>query len=210
MTSKMAYLLGELRREMNGAVVGSMRYYGAEYGLNYGVSIPTIRAMGRSETAEGKEHRLGRYLFLQEVRELRLVSLWFADPSLIEENQELDFWAKGIINTEVAEEAAFALLKGVESIDRWLNEESELLQYCAVLAIAGAIAEGGNHAPLNEIRPRLIELLGANPSILPKAIIPLLEQYLRRAESKQVVEFLGQMPSNSACNNIREEMSWRM
>lgn len=195
---------------MNGAVVGSMRYYGAEYGLNYGVSIPTIRDLGRTESNEGKDHKFAKYLYLQEVRELRLVSLWFADPATIEQNQELDFWAKGIINTEVAEEAAFVILKRVESIVTWLDRGTELLQYCAVLAIAGAITEGGNHAPLEEIRPRLIELLGANPSILPKAIIPLLEQLLRHGESKQVMDFLSQMPSNSACNNIREEMSWRM
>ena len=41
----MAALLGELRREMNGAVVESMQRGEGGYGLNYGVSIPTIRAI---------------------------------------------------------------------------------------------------------------------------------------------------------------------
>ena len=37
-TSRMAALLGAFRRERNGAVADSMRFYGAPCGLNYGVS----------------------------------------------------------------------------------------------------------------------------------------------------------------------------
>ncbi len=39
-TSRMVALLGAMRRERNGAVADAMRYYGADYGLNYGVSLP--------------------------------------------------------------------------------------------------------------------------------------------------------------------------
>ena len=44
-TARMAALLGKLRREMNGAVAESMQRGEGGYGLNYGVSIPTIRAI---------------------------------------------------------------------------------------------------------------------------------------------------------------------
>ena len=44
-TARMAALLGELRREMNGAVAESMQRGEGGYGLNYGVSIPAIRAI---------------------------------------------------------------------------------------------------------------------------------------------------------------------
>ncbi len=198
MTSHMAHLLGELRREMNGAVVGSMRYYGREYGLNYGVSIPTIRALGREEA---KDHSFAKYLFLQEVRELRLVSLWFAEPSLVED--DLDFWAQGIINSEVAEEAAFVLLNRVKNISKWLYSDSEILQYCAAMAISGF-----EQIDLHSIKPRLLELLETNPALLPKAVIVLLDRSLRR-EGNIVSQFLNEMPSNSGCNTIREEIEWR-
>lgn len=46
-TSRMVALLGELRRERNGAVADAMRCYGAPYGLNYGVSLPTLRKLAR-------------------------------------------------------------------------------------------------------------------------------------------------------------------
>ena len=44
-TSRMTALLGRLRREMNGAVVEAMERAGVKGMLNYGVSIPTIRAI---------------------------------------------------------------------------------------------------------------------------------------------------------------------
>ena len=50
-TSRMVALLGELRRERNGAVADAMRCYGAPYGLNYGVSLPTLRTLARAEAA---------------------------------------------------------------------------------------------------------------------------------------------------------------
>ena len=64
-TSRMVALLGELRRERNGAVADAMRCYGAPYGLNYGVSLPTLRKLARAETPD---HDFARYLYLQEVR----------------------------------------------------------------------------------------------------------------------------------------------
>lgn len=71
-TSRMVALLRELRRERNGAVADSMRYYGTPYGLNYGVSLPTLRRIAR---AEAPDHGFARYLYRQDVRELRLAAL---------------------------------------------------------------------------------------------------------------------------------------
>ena len=48
-TSRMTTLLGAFRRERNGAVADSMRFYGRPYGLNYGVSLPTLRRLARAE-----------------------------------------------------------------------------------------------------------------------------------------------------------------
>ena len=67
-TSRMAALLGAFRRERNGAVADSMRLYGKPYGLNYGVSLPTLRTLAR---AEGTDHEFARYLYQQDVRCLR-------------------------------------------------------------------------------------------------------------------------------------------
>ena len=47
--ARLAALLGRFRRERNGVVADTMQYRGKAYGLNYGVSLPTIRAVARAE-----------------------------------------------------------------------------------------------------------------------------------------------------------------
>ena len=91
----MVALLGELRRERNGAVADAMRCYGAPYGLNYGVSLPTLRKLARAETPD---HDFARYLYLQEVRELRLAALHIARPESLTPD-EFPAWAAGIVNS---------------------------------------------------------------------------------------------------------------
>ena len=134
-TSRMVALLGELRRERNGAVADAMCLCGKPYGLNYGVSLPTLRRIARAETSD---HDFARYLYVQDVRELRLAALYIAQPERVTMD-EAEFWAAGIINSEVAEEASFALLSRVgvlpELFRSWITA-SPLLQYAALLAAA--------------------------------------------------------------------------
>lgn len=131
----MVALLGELRRERNGAVADAMCLCGKPYGLNYGVSLPTMRRIARAETPD---HDFARYLYVQDVRELRLAALYIAQPERVTAD-EAEFWAAGIVNSEVAEEASFALLSRVgvlpELFRSWITA-SPLLQYAALLAAA--------------------------------------------------------------------------
>lgn len=135
-TSRMVALLRELRRERNGAVADAMRYYGAPYGLNYGVSLPTLRRIAR---AEAPDHGFARYLYRQDVRELRLAALHIACPACFTP-EEFPAWAAGIVNSEIAEEAAFALLSRAEAFpalfSAWIASPDALLQYAALLAAA--------------------------------------------------------------------------
>lgn len=135
-TSRMVALLRELRRERNGAVADAMRYYGAPYGLNYGVSLPTLRRIAR---AEAPDHAFARYLYRQDVRELRLAALHIACPACLTP-EEFPAWAAGIVNSEIAEEAAFALLGRAEAFpvlfSAWIASPDALLQYAALLAAA--------------------------------------------------------------------------
>ncbi|WP_288489041.1 DNA alkylation repair protein [uncultured Alistipes sp.] len=135
-TSRMVALLGELRRERNGAVADAMRCYGAPYGLNYGVSLPTLRKLARAETPD---HDFARYLYLQEVRELRLAALHIARPESLTPD-EFPAWAAGIVNSEVAEEAAFAFLSRSAALpalfDAWIADPNPLLRYAALHSAA--------------------------------------------------------------------------
>ena len=133
----MVALLGALRKAMNGAVLDSFCCYGAAYGLNYGVAIHTLRDMARGV---GEDDGFARYLYRQQVRELRIIALWTALPAEVRSVEDAEFWAEGIINSEVAEQAAQALLCRVEPIDElltaWSSQPNELLCYAAMLAAA--------------------------------------------------------------------------
>ena len=56
----MIALLGRVRKEMNGAVSESMAQHGQNYGLNYGVSIATLREIAANET---KDYAFAKYLY---------------------------------------------------------------------------------------------------------------------------------------------------
>ena len=103
-TSRMAALLGRFRRERNGVVADTMQYRGKAYGLNYGVSLPTIRAVARAERPDSD---FARFLYRQDVRELKLAAFWIADPVQVT-SVEFSDWGEGIANSEMAEECAFA------------------------------------------------------------------------------------------------------
>ncbi len=61
-TPRMTALLGQMRRQMNGQLSESLQNALPEaerYGLNFGVSLPTLRQIARSA---GHDHAFARYL----------------------------------------------------------------------------------------------------------------------------------------------------
>ena len=95
--------------------------------------------MRRIARAEAPDHGFARYLYRQDVRELRLAALHIACPACFTP-EEFPAWAAGIVNSEIAEEAAFALLSRAEAFpalfSAWIASPDALLQYAALLAAA--------------------------------------------------------------------------
>ncbi|MFR9619698.1 MAG: DNA alkylation repair protein [Rikenellaceae bacterium] len=223
--SRLAYLLGEMRRQMNGAVVGSMRFYGKDYGLNYGVNIPTIRTIAREEAAKVEDraanHKFAKQLYVQQVRELQLAALWFADAQQICDSEQLRWWGDQIINSEMAEEVAFVLMQRVSIVDKWLDaEHGELLQYCALLAIVKQcervddkkISQKEISHRVSTLWPTIISLTHTSSRLLPKAVVSLLDTAHRCGMPiDQIKEILATLPADSpATHYICDEMEWRM
>ena len=209
LTSRMVELLGRLRREMNGAVADSMRVRGRPYGLNYGVSLPTIRAIARSCPPD---HAFSRYLFLQDVRELRLAALTLAEPRQVVP-AEFDAWGAGIVNSEVAEEAAFALLSRTECVRElyaaWMAATDPLLRYAALLSAARS-----RSVPVQEALAPLPALAADFPEdlLLADGVVALLASVgTDRPEGRDaVLRVVGTLPQTAAADHIREQMAWRL
>lgn len=234
-TSRMVALLGELRRERNGAVADAMRYYGAPYGLNYGVSLPTLRKLARAETPD---HDFARYLYLQDVRELRLAALHIARPESLTAD-EFPAWAAGIVNSEVAEEAAFAFLSRADALPAlfaaWISDPNPLLRYTALQSAArsnsltaawivpaveavrraaecasGTAAEPVAEPASGPVAASLSAPLAAR-LIAQGAVALLAAVGARNEENRQaVLRAVGSLGKLPAEDYVHEELTWRL
>ena len=210
----MIALLGAMRKQMNGAVADTMRYYGGKYGLNYGVTLPTLRSIA---TAEQRDHSLAQYLYKQQVRELRLAALHIAEPEKVTLS-EATFWAVGVINSEVAEEMSFALLcKAADAkliIEEWSKSDNEFLTYAALMAAARNADNISLELPTST--PSIIEKYPASRIIAQGIVALLVAAY---ASNKEIVAAIivnikntitQQQDGFSAAEYITEELEWRI
>lgn len=209
-TSRMVALLARMRRERNGAVADAMCRYGRPCALNYGVSLPTIRQIAR---AEAPDHAYARLLWQQDVRELRLAALHLADPARL--TDEAGFWAAGIVDAELAEEAAFALLSRAEGFGglffRWCADADPLLRYAVLLAAARsalpttawiAAAAEALAAPAEPTAARLVA---------QGAVAMFAALGSRGAEERQAVLRAAEaLPAGPAADYVCEELAWRL
>lgn len=208
-TQKMIALLGRLRKQMNGAVAESMANDGQSYGLNYGVSIATIREIVATEP---KDYDFAKYLYRQQVRELKLAACHIADPKSVDVH-EFPFWSRGIANAELAEELAFALLSKIYDINSlmgvWSTESNEMIAYAALMAASR------NERTTSEVAFIASEkAVRANPDsrYIANGVVALMCYVASRDMSVKVgiPSLLESMPECQAKEIIREELDWRL
>ena len=200
---KKRLLLYRLRKEMNGAALDTMRYFGADYGRNYGVQIYAIRNLAREI---GTDHALAEYFYTQHIREAQLVALWIADAEQVKA-EDLDFWAEGIINSEVAEQASHALFSRIaeiaELLDVWCSSDNALLAYCALLSAArngGVEADAAIEAIVSSVANF------SNNRLVAQGATALAVNLSDDA----VQQLLERLPENPTAKLLREEIAWRV
>ena len=200
---KKRLLLFRLRKEMNGAALDTMRYFGADYERNYGVQIYAIRNLAREI---GTDHELAEYFYTQNIREVRLVALWIADAERVAA-PDFDFWASGIINSEVAEQASHALLSRIadiaELLQRWSNSDNALLAYCALLSAA----RNGGVEPTSAVNAILsaVEKFSDNRLVAQGATALAM-----RLNDDTIKNLLEHIPDNPTVRLLLEEIAWRI
>lgn len=137
-TSRMVALLALMRAQQNGVIAEAMHNAGVTGMLNYGVNIPTIR---RIASQEPRDHDFAKFLYRQQVRELRMAAVNIACPESVTPS-ELDFWLSDNPTIELVEELAMRLLCRSSVIDyiveRWLFEGSRLPCYTAIMTLVRA------------------------------------------------------------------------
>lgn len=127
-------------RERNGAVAAAMQVYGTPYARNFGVSLPEVRRIARAGEPDAE---LARCLWRAPLRELRLAALHLVPPQSVA-IADLPFWAAGVDNSELAEEAAYALISRSPLREAWFAAwigGAPLPAYAVLLAAARVPAE---------------------------------------------------------------------
>ena len=208
-TQRMIALLGKVRKQMNGAVSESMATHGQQYGLNYGVSIATLREIAAAET---QDYAFAKYLYQQQVRELKLCACHIADPKMVD-THEFPFWSRGITNAELAEELAFALLSKIYDINSlmgiWTTESNEMVAYAALMAASR------NERTMSEVAYIAIEnAIKANPEseYIAQGVVALVCYIASRDKSVKVgiPTLLSNLADSATKRRVEEELEWRL
>lgn len=211
-TEKMIALLRRLKSEMNGAVTDAMRGYGGGmqgYGLNYGVSLPTIREIAR---AYAPDHELAGLLWQQDVRELKLAALFVEDPAAVTTAQ-MEAWAAEWRGTELVEQCAMQLFwrspDALRQAEAWavLSGPEGAMRRLAAFYLLGKLAAAGEKVS----DPAFAELLDNTRIFGPdtterSAVYALREIYRHRPElHESVFACLNRLPQP-----VSDEVRWQI
>lgn len=210
-TEKMVALMRRLKIEMNGAVTDAMREYGGGqhgYGLNYGVSLPTIKDVAREYAPD---HELALTLWKQDVRELKLAALFIDQPSAVTAAQ-MEEWAGDWRAPELAEQCAMQLFwrspDAWQIIMKWcaLPTGKAPMKRLAAFYMLGKLAAGGTVSDAS-----LSEILNNGKAFGRQtkersAAYALREIYRHRpALRKQVMSSLSRIPAD-----VADEVRWQV
>lgn len=167
------------RLMMNGTASRSMREKGADYKLNWGVSLPDLQAMAEEI---GKDYELAISLWKEDVRECKILATMLMPPEkMLPEVAEI--WMEQTNSQEMAEIAAFQLYQHLDFASilafRWMASDKMPYQVCAYQILARLFAKGQepNERGINEY--------------LDQVAIALSDEHagVRRAAYNSVVHF---------------------
>ena len=187
------------RQMMDGKVAQSMRDKGLNYHLNWGATIPRLRAMAEElKVASQMSNAVSLYdlaiaLWKENVRECKiLATLLMPAEQILPE--VVDIWMEQIPSQEIAEQAAFNLWQHLpfapEKAYQWIASDQEYMQLCGFHVLTRLFMNGQepNERGINEFIDQMIAAIeGPFPSVRKAA----LQSVQRFAELGLVYERLA-------------------
>ena len=188
------------RLMMDGMVAASMRNKGVDYKLNWGATLPRLKAKAEEI---GQNYDLAIALWKENVRECKILATMMmpADQVLPE---VIDIWMEQTDTQEIAEQAAYNLYQYLpyapEKAYSWMASEKELYQLCGfhVLSRLFMNKQEPNERGINEFIDQALAALQGNSLPVKKAAMSCMQRF---AELGLVYERL----SKSALKTINLE-----
>ena len=159
------------RLMMDGMVAASMRNKGVDYKLNWGATLPRLKAKAEEI---GQNYDLAIALWKENVRECKILAtmLMPADKMLPE---VVDIWMEQTDCQEIAEQATFNLYQYLpyapEKAYTWMASDKELYQLCGfhILSRLFMNHQEPNERGINEFVDQALVALQSSNTDLKKA-----------------------------------------
>ena len=167
------------RQMMDGAVAKSMRDKGADYKLNWGATLPRLRAKADEL---GPNYDLAIALFKENVRECKILATMMMPPNEVLP-EVIDIWMEQITTQEIAEQAAFNLFQYLpyapEKAYTWMASEKPLYQLCGfhILSRLFMNKQEPNERGINEFIDQTIVALQGDSLMVRKAAMSAVQRF---------------------------------
>ena len=167
------------RQMMDGAVAKSMRDKGVDYRLNWGATLPRLRAKADEL---GPNYSLAIALFKENVRECKILATMVIPPNEVLP-EVIDIWMEQITTQEVAEQAAFNLFQYLpyapEKAYTWMASEKPLYQLCGfhILSRLFMNKQEPNERGINEFIDQAIVALQGDSLMVRKAAMSAVQRF---------------------------------
>lgn len=197
--------LKEIKRSfrlmMNGVAAQSMRDKGLDYHVNWGASVPMLKAKAKEI---GKNRDLAIALWKEDVRECKILATMVmpADEMLPE---IVDIWMEQTTSVEMAEMASFNLYQylpyAADKAFQWMASPKPIYQICGFHVLSRLFMNGQepNERGINEFLDQAIAAIQGPSIAVRKAAVTCV---IRFADLGLVYERLAK----SAMKNVNLEV----
>ena len=216
-------ILTWINSRKNGDVSRTMEQKGLKYKLNWGVSLIELRQFALQFEPD---HLLALKLWNKQWRETMILATLLDNPYEVTEEQ-MDFWTKSFVNSEIAEQAStnlwvktkFAFVKALE----WCRGKKHLVRFTGVhllgrLAVAGKGAIDEMFEPfydelltlakdhsLYTLLYRVILILGMRSKKMNEQIIGL-SQNLQMSDSENAVKLGEELYNELTSRHVQDAL----
>ena len=167
------------RLMMDGMVATSMRQKGVDYKLNWGATLPRLKAKADEI---GKNYDLAIALWKENVRECKILATMImpADQMLPE---VADIWMEQTDAQEIAEQAAFNLYQylpyAAEKAYTWMASDKELYQLCGFHILSRLFMNGQDpyERGINEFIDQAVAALQGDSLMVKKAAMNTMMRF---------------------------------
>lgn len=167
------------RQMMDGAVAQSMRDKGVDYHLNWGATLPRLRAKADEI---GPNYDLAVVLWKENVRECKILATMIMPPKEVLP-EVIDIWMEQTPTQEIAEQAAFNLYQYLpfapEKAYTWIAYDKPLFQLCGFHILTRLFMNGQepNERGINEFIDQALVALQGDSLPVRKAAMSSLQRF---------------------------------